>query len=153
MRLNQPFEPHHDKRSRTMKHSLAVLAAGIAAAAFTGQAAAASSITITIHHQKAGCHAWAIGTGAYKVVQTLTVKPGTTLTFTDNDVMGHTLVQLVGPKVALVGRNMDKMGAHAKVVLSKPGSYVFGTKEGNDYYKGVVTTGPDNILRLVVTVK
>jgi hypothetical protein len=44
-------------------------------------------------------------------------------------------------------------GAQAKIVLSKPGTYVFGTKEGNDYYKGVVTTGPDNILRLVVTVK
>ena len=136
-----------------MKHSLVVLAAGIAAAAFTGQAAAASSVAITIHHQKAGCHAWAIGSGAYKVVQTLTVKPGTTLTFTNDDVMGHRLLQLVGPTVGLVGRNMNKMGAHATLVLSKPGAYVFGTKEGNDYYKGVVTTGPDNILRLVVTVK
>jgi len=136
-----------------MKHSLAVLAAGVAAAAFAGQAAAASGITITIHHQKAGCHAWAIGTGAYKVVQTLTVKPGTALTFTNNDVMGHTLLQLNGPKVALAGRNMNKIGAHATLVLSKPGAYVFGTKEGNDYYKGVVTTGPDNVLRLVVTVK
>ena len=136
-----------------MKHSLAVLAAGLAAAALAGQASAASRIAITIHHQKAGCHAWAIGTGAYKPTQTLTVKPGTTLTFTNNDVMGHTLLQLTGPKVALAGRTMNKMGAHATLMLSKPGTYVFGTKEGNDYYKGVVTTGPDNILRLVVTVK
>jgi hypothetical protein len=59
-----------------MKRSLAVLTAGIAAAAFAGQAVASSSINITIHHQKAGCHAWAIGTGAYKVVQSLAVKPG-----------------------------------------------------------------------------
>jgi len=136
-----------------MKRSIAVIAIGIASALLAGQAAASSTIGITIHHQKAGCHAWAIGTGPYKVVQSLAVKPGTALTFTDNDIMGHTLVQLTGPKVIMVGSHMDKMGAHAKIVLTKPGSYVFGTKEGNDYYKGVVTTGPDNILRLIVTVK
>jgi plastocyanin len=136
-----------------MKRLLAAVAVGIAAAAFAGQAAAGSSITITIHHQKVGCHAWAIGNGPYKVVQTLAAKPGTALTVTDNDVMGHTLLQLTGPKVTLVGRVMNKMGAHASLVLTKPGTYVFGTKEGNDYYKGIVTTGPDNILRLIVTVK
>jgi plastocyanin len=136
-----------------MKRSLGLIAVGIASALLAGQAAASSSIGITIHHQKVGCHAWAIGTGPYKVVQTLAVKRGTALTFTDNDVMGHTLLQLTGPKAIIVGSHMDKMGAHAKIVLSKPGTYVFGTKEGNDYYKGVVTTGPDNILRLVVNVK
>ncbi len=136
-----------------MTRLLAVIAVGITSALLAGQATASSSITITIHHQKVGCHAWAVGSGPYKVVQTLAVKPGTTLTFTDNDVMGHTLLQLTGPNATMVGTNMDKMGAHAKIVLSKPGTYVFGTKEGNDYYKGVITTGPDNILRLVVTVK
>ena len=45
------------------------------------------------------------------------------------------------------------MGAHTRVVLSKPGTYVFGTKAGEDYTKGVVTKGEDNVLRLVVSVK
>jgi hypothetical protein len=32
--------------------------------------------------------------------------------------------------------------------LSKPGVYVFGTKPGEDYMKGVTTTGADNVLTL-----
>jgi hypothetical protein len=37
-------------------------------------------------------------------------------------------------------------------VFSKPGTYVFGTKPGEDYMKGVVTTGNDNVLRMKVQV-
>jgi plastocyanin len=136
-----------------MKRSLVLLAVGVAVVAFAGQAAAGSSIGITIHHQKVGCHSWAIGNGAYKPTQTLSVQAGTALSFTNNDLMAHTLLQLGGPKVALVGKLMNKMGAQAKVMLAKPGTYVFGTKEGADYTKGVVTVGPDNVLRLIVTVK
>jgi plastocyanin len=136
-----------------MKRSLVVLAAGVAAAALAGHASAAGTVAITIHHQTAGCHAWAIGNGPYKVTQALSVSRGTTLTFTNNDVMGHIVIQLVGPEVSVTGRLMNTMGAQAHLMLTKPGTYVFGTKEGNDYYKGVVTTGPDNILRLIVTVK
>lgn len=136
-----------------MKRSLVVAAAAVAAAALAGQAFAGGSTGITIHHQKVGCHAWAIGNGPFKVTQSLSVKPGTALTFTNNDVMGHTLLQLKGPKLAIAGRLMNKMGAQARLVLAKPGTYVFGTKEGQDYYKGIVTVGPDNVLRLIVTVK
>jgi len=136
-----------------MKRYLVVVAAGIAAAAFAGQAVAAGSVNITIRHQKVGCHAWAIGNGAYKATQSLTVKAGTALKFTDNDVMPHQIVEVAGPKVAIAGRNLAKMGASTTLRLTKPGTYVFGTKAGEDYTKGVETTGPDNVLRLVVTVK
>ena len=136
-----------------MKRYLVVVAAGIAAAAFAGQAVAAGSVNITIRHQKVGCHAWAIGNGAYKATHSLTVKAGTALKFTDNDVMPHQIVEVAGPKVVIPGRNLAKMGASTTLRLMKPGTYVFGTKAGEDYTKGIETTGPDNVLRLVVTVK
>jgi plastocyanin len=130
-----------------------VLLVLVAAAAFAAPAAASNGVDITIRHQKVGCHAWAVGNGAYKATQSLTVKAGTALTFADNDVMPHTLIQLSGPKVALVGAYMHKIGAKTKIVLVKPGAYVFGTKAGEDYTKGVATVGEDNVLRLIVTVK
>ena len=137
-----------------MKAFLALLVISATAAAFAGQAAGAgSNIGITIRHEKVGCHAWAIGNGAYKATQSLRVKSGTSLTFTDNDVMPHTLVQLSGPKVTIHGARLAKMGAHTAIVLTKPGTYVFGTKAGEDYTKGIVTIGEDNVLRLIVTVK
>jgi plastocyanin len=136
-----------------MKRSITFLAAAIAAAAFAAQAVAGSTVNITIRHQKVGCHTWAIGNGAYKATQSLTVKAGTALKFTDNDVMPHQLIEVAGPKIAIAGSNLDKMGAHTTITLTKPGTYVFGTKAGEDYRKGVVTVGDDNVLRLVVTVK
>jgi len=45
------------------------------------------------------------------------------------------------------------MGARATAVFSKAGSYVFGTKPGEDYMSGTKTIGPDNVLRLVVNVR
>ena len=125
----------------------------VVAAAFAAPASASSGVNLTIRHQKVGCHSWAIGNGAYKPVQSLTVKAGTALTFTDNDVMPHTLIQLSGSKVAMRGAFMHKMGATAKLVLAKRGTYVFGTKADEDYMKGVTTVGEDNVLRLIVTVK
>jgi plastocyanin len=136
-----------------MRRSVVVFAAGIAAAAIAGQATAGSTVNITIRHEKVGCHSWAIGNGAYKATQSLTVKAGSALKFTDNDVMPHVLVELAGPKVAIPGRNLAKMGAHTTLLLAKPGTYVFGTKPGDDYYKGIETVGEDHVLRLVVTVK
>jgi plastocyanin len=137
-----------------MKAFLALLTVAAATAAFAGQAAAGSSnVGITIQHVKVGCHSWSIGSGPLKPTQSLTVKAGTTLTFTNNDVMPHTLIQLTGSKVALTGKLMSSMGAKAKIVLTKPGTYVFGTKAGEDYTKGIVTVGEDHVLRLVVTVK
>jgi plastocyanin len=136
-----------------MKAFLALLVIGATTAAFAGQAVGASNIGITIRHQKVGCHSWAIGNGAYKATQSLTVKRGTSLTFTNNDVMPHALVQLSGPRITIHAANLAKMGAHTAIRLLKPGTYVFGTKAGEDYTKGIVTVGEDNVLRLIVTVK
>jgi plastocyanin len=117
-------------------------------------AAATKQVTVTIHHQTRGCHAWAVGSSAYKPAQAVTVAPGTTITFVNNDVMAQKIVQKGGAKVTFVGKtNLNHSAASVKVVLSRPGVYRFGTIEGNDYFKGVKTIGPDNVLKLVVTVK
>ena len=122
------------------------------AGAFASTASASPSTSILIRHQLKGCHTWAIGNGAYRSSLSLTARPTTTLTFTDNDVMPQQLVQLSGPKVHLVTPNMHTPGAHASVQLFARGRYVFGTKPGEDYMAGMKTIGEDNTLRLVVIV-
>jgi hypothetical protein len=62
--------------------------------------------------------------------------------------MPHQLVELSGPAATITKVAMNKMGATSSIVFSKPGTYVFGTKPGEDYMNGVVTTGNDNVLRM-----
>ena len=120
----------------------------------TSSFAASKQVTVTIRHQTKGCHAWAVGTGAYGVVHRLTVARGTTLVFVNNDVMPQKIVKRVGPAVSFLSKpNLNKPAASVRVVLAKAGVYRFGTVAGEDYIKGVVTTGEDNVLKLVVTVK
>ena len=122
--------------------------------ATSASAAAPKQVTVTIHHQTHGCHAWAVGTGQYKAVQRVTVARGATLRFVNNDVMPQKIVLKSGPKVVFSGKtNLAKPAASVKAVLARPGVYTFGTVVGEDYVKGIVTTGEDNVLRLVVTVK
>jgi hypothetical protein len=45
------------------------------------------------------------------------------------------------------------MGATTTVKFLHPGTYVFTTKPGEDYMKGVKTTGEDNVLTLKVVVR
>jgi hypothetical protein len=44
------------------------------------------------------------------------------------------------------------MGALLKVSFSRPGTYTFTTKEGDDYFPGIKTIGADNILKAKVIV-
>jgi plastocyanin len=128
---------------------LAAITAAIAAAS----AAASPTTSVLIRHQLVGCHSWSVNGGAFKASQKIVVHPTTRVSFTDTDVMPHTLFQLSGPKVSLVTPNMHKPGAHASFQLMQKGTYVFGTKAGEDYMKGVVTKGEDNVLRLTVIVR
>ena len=47
---------------------------------------------------------------------------------------------------------MSKTGATAKVTFTAPGTYVLGTKPGEDYITGITTTGADNVLHMRVVV-
>lgn len=136
-----------------MKWILATAFVVVLAAAASAQAG--SSATVTIRHQTHGCHTWSVNNGAYKASQTMRIARGTTVTFTNNDVMPHTLVQTSGAKVAILRGKMGHMSATAKVVFKHPGVYKFKTKAGEDYPgipDSMGTIGKDNVLRLTVTV-
>jgi plastocyanin len=127
------------------------LGAAVAATAF---AAVPRHATVTIHHQLKGCHAWALGSGPYTPHVDARLAVGGAITFTDNDVMSHQLIETSGLAVTYSGaRTMNHMGATLKVTFPHTGVYRFTTKAGEDYMKGIKTMGEDNILTLTVTVR
>lgn len=130
---------------------LAISAATVTALAAT--AAASPTTSVLIRHQVQGCHSWSVNGNTFAAAQKIVVRPSTTFRVTDTDLMPHTLVQLSGPKLSLVTPAMNKSGAHASFQVVKKGTYVFGTKAGEDWIKGVVTKGEDNVLRLTVIVR
>jgi hypothetical protein len=137
------------KRKTRIRLGILALAVG---AAFAGSAFGHAPKTITIRHQLRGCHAWSFAGGVYKASLTVKLDRDTVLVFVDNDMMAHKLIQLSGPKATLTTPNMHTIGAKAVAVFPKPGVYKFTTKAGEAYMKGMKTIGPDNVLRLSVTV-
>lgn len=137
-------------RKKRIRLGALVLAAGMLVA--TSAYGSGSQAKLTIRHQIRGCHAWSFNGGAYKASLKIKLTAGTTLTVMNNDVMPHKLIQLSGAKLQLVSTNMNHMSATSKVTFVKKGTYRFMTKPGEDYMQGMKTIGPDNILRLSVTV-
>ena len=132
---------------------LLTLAALSLVAAAIASAAAPKSATVAIRHRVQHCHSWALDNGSYTAAVTGTLAKNGTITFTNNDLMAHTLIQESGPKAIFLGKPLlNRPGASIAVRLSGAGVYVFGTKEGADYIKNLKTVGADNILRLTITV-
>jgi hypothetical protein len=108
---------------------------------------------LRIQHVLRGCHVWSNGQTTGAMMQ-LHLKPGQHLAILDEDVDAHQMIQLAGPMHLRMGRAM--MMNHA-VTLSFPkrGVYRLGTKTvemPGQPMMNVKTIGPDNSLRLVVTV-
>ncbi len=133
-----------------MKLALAILIALVVA----GSALAApNNATLTIKHQTHGCHNWSSNGGtSWHPLQAITVVRGGVITIVNNDVMPHKLIQLSGPKATVTGVMMSHMHASAHAAFPVKGTYVFKTRAGEDYMKGIKTTGEDNVLKLVVKV-
>jgi hypothetical protein len=132
-----------------MKLALTLL---IALAVAGSALAAPNNATITIRHQTRGCHSWSLDGKTWRASQSITLVRGAVITVIDNDVMSHQLIQLHGPKALLTGAAMKHMGASAHAAFPVKGTYVFTTKAGEDYMKGIKTVGEDNVLKLVVKV-
>lgn len=126
----------------------------VAAFLMVGSAQATSNTSVVIRHATRGCHVWSVNGGTYKASQVVRITRGGSITFTNNDVMRHTLIQTKGAKVVVSHAKMGHMGATAKVTFSKAGVYKFKTKFGEDYpgMTGMKTIGDDNTLRLTVNV-
>jgi plastocyanin len=128
--------------------ALAALAATLASAATPTHA------TVLIRHQMAHCHAWSFDNGKFGAAASGVLVRGATVTFINNDVMSHKLILKSGPAATFKGSPLlNKIGARVTVSFPRAGIYVFGTKTGADYTKGVTTTGADNVLTLRLTVK
>ena len=144
------------KRQSIVLIALAVAGLVVAGSAISGvqqSAKPAKTGSVLIRHQLRGCHAWSANGGPFAATRSLTLAKGGTVTFTNNDVMPQGLVEIAGAPVVFAGNKaLNKPGAVVRVTFSKLGRYVFGTKPGEDYTKGIKTIGEDNVLRLVVTV-
>ena len=107
---------------------------------------------LTIQHVQRGCHVWSNGktTGA---MMRLHLRPGQKLSIMDNDVDPHQMMELAGPMRLHMGGPM-MMNDGETIAFTKKGVYRLGTKTVEMPGGGmeVKTTGPDNHLRLVVTV-
>jgi hypothetical protein len=155
----------------TSRHLLtaAAIAAFGGVFAASASASAAANVSLTIRHQIRGCHTWSVNSGPYRASQSITMKHGSVLTVTDNDVMPHRLIKVAGPTLAFknlktgmgagmgthasnVPGAMTHMGASTRVFFAQPGVYRFVTRAGEDYMPGMKTVGEDNVLRLQVTV-
>jgi plastocyanin len=140
------------------KHTIggaALAFAALVALAVTSAAPASGTATIAIRHQMRGCHSWSFNSGPFKASQSVIVKAGTMLRFTNNDVMPHKLVQAAGPQMRSMHPTMSKMSSSATVKLTQKGIYRFTTKAGEDYAwaRSMKTVGEDNVLRLTVRVR
>ena len=113
--------------------------------------ASGRTVRLTIQHVKRGCHVWSNGktTGA---MMRLHLKQGQTLSIMDMDVDAHRMMQFAGPMHMPMGGPM--MTSHGmKMTFTKQGTYRFGTRTVEMAgMTDVKTLGPDNKLRLVVTV-
>jgi hypothetical protein len=143
----------------TVAAALGVAACGSSPTASTSDSPAKASAkppstSLMITHIVKGCHTWAVGTGTPVAPSTtLHVAPSTTVVITNNDVMPHLLKSVSAAGAVLTTPAMNRPGAKTTVAMPKqPGVYTFTTKAGEDYSKGIKTTGPDNTLKLKVIV-
>lgn len=140
--------------------AIGVMASGCGSAATTrsvvSKAAktpgAPKTATAIITHVVKGCHDLSVNGNTASADQTVKLSQGGTLTVTDNDVMPHTLIQSKGPAATISGGKMSHAGAQSTVSFPSPGVYNLTTKAGEDYTKGVTTTGDDHVLKLKVVV-
>lgn len=112
------------------------------------------TVSLAIQHVQHGCHVWSNGKTTEALMR-LHLKRGQTLSIVDMDVDAHQLMQVAGPaRLRMGGPMMTTDGM--KMTFTKKGIYRFGTRTlempGMAGMADVKTIGPDNKLRLVVTV-
>lgn len=129
--------------------------AAVAPMTVSGMIAAASPSSgmtkLTIQHVQKGCHVWSSGSRRTASMQ-LSLKRGARLQILDQDIDPHGLVQTAGPKLAFTGHMM--MGERQTITFKQPGVYRLKNKVIEMGPMAMVKTiGPDNTLRLTVSVR
>lgn len=104
-----------------------------------------------ILHVASGCHSWTDGKQVGETAR-LTLGRGGRLVIRNQDIDGHKLIQIKGPRIQL-GKPM-RMNGRTSLVFRKPGVYRFRTMSFEMAgMAGVKTMGQDHTLRLVVRAK
>jgi hypothetical protein len=118
----------------------------------TSTAMAPASSKLTIQHVQRGCHVWSNGETIGKTMR-LRLRSGGRLSVLDQDVDAHQMLQFAGPMRLHMGAPM-MMARGTTITFRKKGVYRLGTRtvEMPGGMPEVKTQGPDNKLRLVVTV-
>ena len=115
--------------------------------------ASLASVKLTIRHVQRGCHVWARGSMTGPMMR-LHLRVGQRLSVLDQDVVdAHQLLQFAGPMRLHMGGPM-MMGHGMTIAFMQKGVYRLGTKtvEMKGGGMDIKTIGPDNHLRLLVTV-
>ena len=114
-------------------------------------ATATATAMLTIQHVQKGCHVWSNGKTTAAMMR-LHLKVGQKLSIRDLDVDAHQMLQFTGPARIRIGGPM-MMNGGMTLAFSTKGVYRLGTKTVEmPGAMSVKTIGPDNNLRLVVTV-
>ena len=108
-------------------------------------------VKLMIQHVQRGCHVWSNGKTTGSMMR-LHLKTGQKLAILDMDVDAHQMMQFSGPMHMRMGGPM-MMNHGLTMTFAKKGVYRLGTKTVEmPGAMDVKTIGPDNNLRLVVTV-
>ena len=124
----------------------------VAPTTMSGMMTTASGMTkLTIQHVQKGCHIWSDGTRGAASMR-LNLRRGARLRIVDQDIDPHGLVQVAGPKLSFKGHMM--MGQSQTITFTKPGVYKLKNRvvEMGPEME-VKTIGPDNTLRLTISVR
>ena len=113
-------------------------------------ASLATTTNLEIQHVRNGCHVWSKG-GLQASSLRMSLTRGARLQVLNRDVVPHQLVQVAGPNLALRGHMM--IGKTQLITFKQPGVYLLkdGVVEMGPNMN-VKTIGPDNMLRLTVSV-
>ena len=113
--------------------------------------ASPTAYQLTIQHVQRGCHVWSNGKTTSAMMR-VHLMAGQRLSIRDMDVDAHQMMQFAGPASMHMGGPM-MMGRGMTLAFPHAGVYRFGTRTvPMPGAMDIKTIGPDNKLRLVVTV-
>lgn len=125
--------------------------AGAAGGGMMSTVSAPAAAKFTIQHVQKGCHVWSNGKTTAAMMR-LHLKPGQKLSIINMDVDAHQMMEFTGPARLRMGGPM-MMSNTRTISFPTKGVYRLGTKTvETPGAMDVKTIGPDNNLRLVVTV-
>ena len=127
------------------------MAGGMSMASSTTASSSLATRKLTIQHVQKGCHVWSDGRTTAAMMR-LHLRQGQKLSILDQDVDAHQMMELAGPMHMRMGGPM-MMNHGVTLAFAKRGVYRLGTRTVEmPGAMEVETVGPDNQLRLVVTV-